>query len=106
MMPEGILHQAHATTDRLAIVDLRDASGIDSEGLERLERFFASAEGKGVTVRVVAPKKSKVRRILDLVRFDRFLVVAGTVFEAVRFGAKQGKCSKKGAERSVRRPLR
>ncbi len=86
--PHAIASEALQTKGKLAILDLSAVASIDSDGLEILERIAAYSEGMGVKIRVVAPHQTKVRRILDLVRFDRFLIIAASLLEAVRFGRR------------------
>lgn len=69
---------------RLLVVDLRAAQALDPQILEWLEQLSALADSRGVRVRVVSPRGSKARRLLSLLRFDRFMVVVGSVLEAIR----------------------
>lgn len=88
--PKSIVAKATGTQDKLAILDLTSVTNLDSEGLELLERLAAYAEGEGVRVRIVAPLKTKARRILELVRFDRFLFIATSVMGALRYNRRAG----------------
>ncbi len=87
--PPSVVAEAARTHGKLAILDLTGLESLDSDGIEMLERIVAFSEGKGVKIRVVAPRKSKVRRVLELVRFDRFLFIAANLLEALRFDRKQ-----------------
>lgn len=71
---------------RLIIVDLRRAPVLEPTAVEWIEQLSALCDSRGLKLRVVSPKGSKPARILSLLQFDRFIVIAGTVFEALRFG--------------------
>ncbi len=85
---ESLIRQADESKSRIAIVDLSKAETIDTQGLEWLEQVTTTLEPAGVKVRVVTSEGSKVRRILKLMRFDRFMVVLATVFDALTFGKR------------------
>lgn len=78
--------EKHST---IAILDLSKAKTINSKGLEWLEQVTSSLEPSGVKVRVVTPEGSKVRRILRLMKFDRFVLVLASVLDAVTFGRRR-----------------
>jgi anti-anti-sigma regulatory factor len=88
---ESILALAYQTTDKVLVIDLSDLESSHADGLAWLERASARADSAGVRLRVVAPGGSKVRRILELVRFDRFLLLVNGLREALRFGRPSGK---------------
>lgn len=85
---DSILALAQETEDRVLVIDLSDLESIHADGLAWLERASARADSSGVRLRVVAPFGSKVRRILELVRFDRFLLLVNGLREALRPGRK------------------
>lgn len=74
---------------RLLVVDLRAAQGLEPRLLEWLEQLSALADARQVRLRVVTPRGSKPSRLLSLLRFDRFLVIAGTVLEAIRMDPRR-----------------
>lgn len=82
---EGIL----STRSRLGVVDFCEATSLDSRGIEWLEQTVALAEAKGVNVRVVAPKGSRPRRVLELMRLDRVVRLFDTILSACRRRPKQ-----------------
>ncbi|MGI8924395.1 MAG: STAS domain-containing protein [Fimbriimonadales bacterium] len=85
---ESLIRRADESRSQIAIVDLSKAETIDTEGLQWLEQVTTTLEPAGVKVRVVTSEGSKVRRILKLMRFDRFMVVLATVFDALTFGKR------------------
>lgn len=70
----------------IAVLDLSKVESVDSRGLEALERLVAKADAERVRLRIAAPKGTKVRRALDLMRFHAFVVVEDSVLRARRFG--------------------
>ena len=76
---------------RVAILDLSQADTIDSEGLRWLEQVSSTLEPAGIKVRVVSKEGSKVVKILRLMKFDRFVVILGSVLDALRFGRRRAK---------------
>lgn len=84
--PTSVVDAALKHPSKLAILDLTAASAVDSEGAAWLEQVSALADSRGVRVRVVANKGSRVRRTMELLRFDRFMVLAASIREALRFG--------------------
>jgi hypothetical protein len=44
------------------------------------------ADAKNVRVRLVSPKGSKVRRLLQLLKFDRIVMIGASLREALKFG--------------------
>ncbi|MBV6458883.1 MAG: hypothetical protein HONBIEJF_02022 [Fimbriimonadaceae bacterium] len=83
---DSILALAQETRDKVLVIDLSDLESIHADGLAWLERASAKADSSGIRLRVVAPGGSKVRRILELVRFDRFLLLVNGLREALAFG--------------------
>ena len=81
--------QAAERKMRIAILDLSQADTIDSEGLRWLEQVSSTLEPAGVKVRVVSKEGSKVVKILRLMKFDRFVVILGSVLDALRFGRRK-----------------
>lgn len=55
-----------------------------STTLEWLEQAFALSEAAGRPLRVVSPPGTKSRRVLELLRFDRFMTLVGDVRSALR----------------------
>ncbi|MDQ2986929.1 MAG: STAS domain-containing protein [Armatimonadota bacterium] len=86
---KDLADQAAQKKTRIAILDLSLAETIDSEGLRWLEQVSSTLEPAGVRVRVVSKEGSKVGKILRLMKFDRFLLVLGTVLDALRFGRRK-----------------
>jgi anti-anti-sigma regulatory factor len=89
--PKLLISTIAQSNSRLAIFDLSKADRIDSHGLEWLEQVAASLVPSGVKVRIVAPEKSKIARMLSLMKFDRFVLVLSSLFDAVTFGRRRGK---------------
>lgn len=81
--------QAAERKMRVAILDLSQAESIDSEGLRWLEQVSSTLEPAGIKVRVVSKEGSKVVKILRLMKFDRFVVILGSVLDALRFGRRK-----------------
>ena len=77
--------QAAERKMRVAILDLSQAESIDSEGLRWLEQVSSTLEPAGIKVRIVSKEGSKVVKILRLMKFDRFVVILGSVLDALRF---------------------
>jgi anti-anti-sigma regulatory factor len=84
--PELLLETTAKTGRRLLVLDLRCADQADSRALEWLEQLYARAEGGGVRVRLVVEQGSRLRNTLDVVRFSRFVLVLGSIREALRAG--------------------
>jgi anti-anti-sigma factor len=95
-----LANQAAERKMRVAILDLSQADTIDSEGLRWLEQVSSTLEPAGIKVRVVSKEGSKVVKILRLMKFDRFVVVLGTVFDALRFGRRRHRKAAKNSESS------
>ena len=74
---------------RVAILDLSQAESIDSEGLRWLEQVSSTLEPAGIKVRIVSKEGSKVVKILRLMKFDRFVVILGSVLDALRFARRK-----------------
>jgi anti-anti-sigma regulatory factor len=89
--PSDLAKQAAERKSHVAIFDLSRAETIDSNGLEWLEKVSSTLEPAGIKVRVVSGEGSKVRRILRLMRFDRFILVLATVVDALSFGRRHKK---------------
>jgi anti-anti-sigma regulatory factor len=81
--------QATERKMRVAIVDLSRADTIDSSGLRWLEQVSSTLEPAGIKVRVVSKEGSRVGKILRLMKFDRFVIILGSVLDAVRFGRRR-----------------
>lgn len=81
--------QAAERKMRVAILDLSQAESIDSEGLRWLEQVSSTLEPAGIKVRIVSKEGSKVVKILRLMKFDRFVVILGSVLDALRFGRRK-----------------
>ena len=84
-----LANRASQSKMRIAILDLSQADTIDSEGLRWLEQVSSTLEPAGIKVRVVSREGSKVVKILRLMQFDRFVVVLGSVLDALRFGRRR-----------------
>ena len=91
-----LANQAAERKMRVAILDLSQAESIDSEGLRWLEQVSSTLEPAGIKVRIVSKEGSKVVKILRLMKFDRFVVILGSVLDALRFGRRK---RRKGAEK-------
>lgn len=72
----------------VVVMDLTRVEAFDPRGLEALERVVAVADAATVRLRLVAPRGSKLRRALDLLRFPSFVVVEDTVVGALRYGRR------------------
>lgn len=81
--------QAAERKMRVAILDLSQAESIDSEGLRWLEQVSSTLEPAGIKVRIVSKEGSKVVKILRLMKFDRFVVILGSVLDALRFARRK-----------------
>lgn len=90
-MPSAVelANQAAERKMRVAILDLSQAESIDSEGLRWLEQVSSTLEPAGIKVRIVSKEGSKVVKILRLMKFDRFVVILGSVLDALRFGRRK-----------------
>ena len=84
-----LAERAIAGRSKLAILDFTRAHSINSKGLEWLEQVATTLEPCGIRVRVVTDERSKVGRILHLMKFDRFVLVLATLFDAVTFGRRR-----------------
>ena len=84
-----LAREAHEKRTQVAILDLTKAETINSKGLEWLEQVSTTLEPAGVKVRVVTKEGSKVWRILKLMRFDRFILILASVFDAITFGRRR-----------------
>lgn len=84
-----LANQAAERKMRVAILDLSQAESIDSEGLRWLEQVSSTLEPAGIKVRIVSKEGSKVVKILRLMKFDRFVVILGSVLDALRFGRRK-----------------
>ncbi|MBL8087139.1 MAG: hypothetical protein JNM85_03595 [Chthonomonas sp.] len=86
LSPLEIANAALEHRRRLAILDLRDAQVLAAQDLEWLEQLTALCSAKGLRLRIVSTAGSRPNRMLELLRFDRFVVVSSTVRDALRFG--------------------
>ena len=86
-----LAERAIAGRSNLAILDFSRARSINSKGLEWLEQVATTLEPSGIRVRVVTNERSKVGRILHLMKFDRFVLVLSTLFDAITFGRRRRK---------------
>lgn len=90
-----LARQATEKRTQVAILDLTKAETINSQGLEWLEQVSTTLEPAGVKVRVVTKEGSKVWRILKLMRFDRFILILASVFDALTFGRRRRRTPQK-----------
>ena len=84
--PQMLVEAAMQEQKPLLVLDLTRAEGVNNPLLQWIEQISAMAEGSGIRVRVVAQAGSRLRWLLDMLRFSRFVLVLGSVREAVKFG--------------------
>ncbi|MCP4141800.1 MAG: STAS domain-containing protein [Chloroflexi bacterium] len=65
------------------IVDLSDATFLDSAGLAALVKLLKDSREKGGNVKIILPENKSVRRIFSLTKFDRVFDIQLTVPMAV-----------------------
>ncbi|MEI6511762.1 MAG: STAS domain-containing protein [bacterium] len=82
--PEQLTRTTLGHGSRYVILDLTNASELDKEGLKWLSELRDSLESKDLDLKVVVKENSKVRRILKLMQYDRFLHLVSTLFQAWR----------------------
>ncbi len=82
-----VVNWAEMHPNKVLIVDLRPLENLSPQWAEWLEQLSGLAETKGLRIRIVTPRDSRPRRMLQLLRFDRFLVLCGSAMEAFRFGS-------------------
>lgn len=92
--PVVLIQEASHHPFRLLIIDLRGTIVLDSEGAAWLEQVSALGDAHKVRVRLVSPRGSKVRRLLQLLKFDRFVLIGTSLHEALRFGRPLGSVRK------------
>ena len=71
-------------TSRAVVLDLTSVPFIDSAGVRALFRWALAAERVGIDLVVVAPRESRVRRLLEILELDMIAPVVDSRREAVR----------------------
>ncbi len=84
--PELLLEAAAKSKKKLLVLDLRRADQADSRALEWMEQLYAKAESTSIRVRLVVEDGSRLGNTLNVVRFSRFILVLGSIREALRAG--------------------
>jgi anti-anti-sigma regulatory factor len=82
--PELLLRQLEGA--KVLVLDLSKVSSADSRALEWLEQLTAAAEARRMRLRLVAKDGSKLRKLLEMLGFSRFVLLAGNLREAVAWG--------------------
>ena len=82
--PEQLTRTTLGHGSRFVILDLTHASELDKEGLRWLSELRDSLDSQHLPMKVVTHEDSKVRRILKLMQYDRFLNLVSTLFLAWR----------------------
>jgi anti-anti-sigma factor len=66
---------ARSASDRVLVVDLREVTYIDSQGLRVLHQLASRLDARGATLVVVAPRGSVAGDVLRLTGIDRFVTL-------------------------------
>lgn len=74
-----------ARRGRDLVVDLTEAEFFDASGLRVLDQVAALAREHGTRLALVAPERSSIRRLLNIVRLDERIQVCDSVAAATAF---------------------
>jgi hypothetical protein len=86
--PSALIQAAQVQNKELIVLDLSKSSTANTPVLEWIEQVTALAGASGIKLRVVATDGSRIYRLLDILRFSRFVLVLGSVREALSFGRR------------------
>ena len=84
--PQALVQVACREQRPLLVLDFTKADGANTPVLQWIEQLSAMAEADGLRLRVVAQTGSRLRWLLEMLRFSRFVLVLESVREAVSLG--------------------
>jgi hypothetical protein len=87
--PTEVITEAKNCARHLVVLDLTSAESATTPMLEWLEQLSVGLEAEQMKLRVVAENGSRIRWLLDMLRFSNFVLVLGSVREALAFGRQR-----------------
>jgi anti-anti-sigma factor len=84
---DGIV-KAVSGTPRRIVLDLSDVGHIDSAGIRLLFDLAGRLEERRLSLAIVAPSKSLLREVLEVVRLERVAAVVESLDDALRLPAR------------------
>ncbi len=84
-------HEKHfATNGRYFVIDLREATFIDSTGLSTLVKIYKKIQAGGGKLLIVRPRHPSAMNILSITRFDQVFFMIDSLDAALRYVKDMG----------------